>query len=129
MKISFLAWGAVRSRRSEVRDPQITQITRIREKGTEVGDHKSGMDGGLDGWMNPFGRMIRMNRMIPAGLGGRRKTPQLNTLEGVPSEMRYARHGHEFNGVNPVQPQYDFPNLRGRRGPDSGIYPTLRRAG
>ena len=25
---------------------------------------------------SPFGGMIRMNRMIPAGLGGRRKTPQ-----------------------------------------------------
>jgi len=53
--------------------------------------------------MNPFGGMIKMNRMIPAGLGGRRKTSQLNPLEGDPSEMRYARHGHEFNGVNPVQ--------------------------
>jgi len=31
------------------------------------------------------------------------KPPRLNTLEGDPSEMRYARHGHEFNGVNPVQ--------------------------
>jgi len=31
------------------------------------------------------------------------KPPRLNTLEGNPSEMRYARHGHEFNGVNPVQ--------------------------
>ena len=43
------------------------------------------------------------------------RIPRLNTLEGNPSEMRYARHGHEFNGVNPVQ-----------RGPDSGIYATLR---
>jgi len=72
------------------------------------------MTGGVDGWMNPFvrmNRMNRMNRMIPAGLGGRRKTSQLNTLEGDPSEMRYARHGHEFNGVNPVQPQYHLPEL------------------
>ena len=68
---------------------------------------ESGMDGGLDGWMNPFGRM---NRMIPAGLGGRRKTSQLNTLEGDPSEMRCARHGHEFNGVN-IPPQYDLRKL------------------
>ena len=39
-------------------------------------------------------RMIRMNRMIPAGLGGRRKTPQLNTLEGDP-----VQRGKEVGGL------------------------------
>ena len=32
---------------------------------------ESGMDGGLDGWMNSLREW--MNRMIPAGLGGRQK--------------------------------------------------------
>jgi hypothetical protein len=35
--------------------------------------------------MNPFGGMIRMNRMIPAGLGGRRKTTPVESLSGCSS--------------------------------------------
>ena len=50
--------------------------------------------------MNPFGGMIRMNRMIPAGLGGRRKTPQLNPFRGAP--------------LGAIQPQYHLPKLRGK---------------
>jgi hypothetical protein len=66
---------------------------------------------GKDGWMNSLREwMIRMNRMIPAGLGGKNKrdewmeplggmnrmtggvdgkgkTPRLNTLEGDPSKI------------------------------------------
>ena len=60
-------------------------------------------------------------------------SPRLNTLEGNPSEMRsdklnatrcdsdnLTRYAvvNELHGVNPVQPQYDFPNLRGRLGRD-----------
>jgi len=47
-------------------------------------------------------------------VGGQR-APRLNTLEGNPREMRSAVV-NELHGVNPVQPQYDFPNLRGRLG-------------
>ncbi len=48
-----------------------------------------------DGWINRMGS--------PAGTDGRRKTPRLNTLDGDPSEMRCARHGHEFHGVKMIR--------------------------
>ncbi len=47
--------------------------------------------------MNPFGGMIRMDRRIPAGLGGRRKTSQLNPFRGAP--------------LGAIQPQYHLPEL------------------
>ena len=36
----WISLTEVRNQKSEIRDPQITQITRIREKGTEAGDLK-----------------------------------------------------------------------------------------
>jgi hypothetical protein len=39
-----------------------------------------------------------------------RRSPRLKTLEGNPREMRSAVV-NEFHRVNPVQPQYDLPDL------------------
>jgi len=56
--------------------------------------------------MNPFGRMHRMT----GGVDGKGKTSQLNPFRGAPLGAIQPQYHL------PELPQYDLPDLRGRRG-------------